>query len=172
MEYETYQTTTTLSTGEASMFGGAMMFIVGLSLLFAIVAIVGMWKLFTKAGEAGWKAIIPVYNSWIFLRLGNQAGWWSLVALIPFVGLISIVFMIIAAYNIGQKLGKESWWVALYILLPIVWILVLAFDSSKWEDKAPGVIADPIAPTNPTQSVETAADTDEAPAETQAPTQL
>lgn len=109
MEYGTYETTTTLSSGEATILGGMTLFIVGLSLLFAIIAIVGMWKLFTKAGEPGWKAIVPIYNSWTFLKLGNQAGWWSLVALIPIVGLVSIVFMAIAAYNIGQKLGKESW---------------------------------------------------------------
>lgn len=172
MEYETYETTTTLSAGEATILGGMTLFIVGLSLLFAIIAIVGMWKLFTKAGEPGWKAIVPVYNAWTFLKLGNQAGWWSLVALIPIVGLVSIVFMAIAAYNIGQKLGKESWWVVLYILLPIIWILVLAFDSSKWEEKAPGIIADPVAPASPAQPVETATDTDKTPVETQAPTQL
>lgn len=30
-----------------------------LSFGFGLLSIIAMWKLFTKAGEAGWKAIIP-----------------------------------------------------------------------------------------------------------------
>ena len=33
-----------------------------LSLAFAVLAIVAMWKIFEKAGKPGWAAIIPFYN--------------------------------------------------------------------------------------------------------------
>lgn len=30
--------------------------------IVAILLIVAQWKIFTKAGEKGWKSIIPIYN--------------------------------------------------------------------------------------------------------------
>lgn len=32
------------------------------SLAIVIAVIVGMWKMFEKAGEAGWASLIPLYN--------------------------------------------------------------------------------------------------------------
>lgn len=113
-------------------------------LVIVVIAITAMWKLFSKAGEPGWKSLIPVYSSWVFLRLGNQAGWWALVAFIPFVNIVSAVFMIIAAYNIALKLGKESWYVVLYILLPLVWMLILGFDKSTWKENTAGIVPSPL----------------------------
>ena len=41
---------------------------VTLFIYFAIlvVVLVAQWKLFSKAGEAGWKCLIPFYNYYIF----------------------------------------------------------------------------------------------------------
>ena len=39
--------------------GGAALLVY---LAFFVLVVVGMWKVFTKAGEEGWKAIIPIYN--------------------------------------------------------------------------------------------------------------
>lgn len=36
-------------------------------LLITIAQIVAMWKIYSKAGEAGWKSLIPIYN---IVRLG------------------------------------------------------------------------------------------------------
>ena len=32
------------------------------TIIIAIISIIAMFKIFTKAGEAGWKSIIPIYN--------------------------------------------------------------------------------------------------------------
>lgn len=171
MEYETYQTTTSMSAAEAAVFGSVFLVFGSIMLILVIVMIVAMWKIFAKAGEPGWKAIVPIYNSWVFLKLGNQAGWWALVALIPLVNIVAVVFLAIAAYNIGLKLGKQGWWVILYILVPFIWALILAFDSSKWQGNAPGVIANPVGD-QPSTPLETAQDSDEVTRETKPPVQL
>ena len=41
-----------------------------LSIALCVALIAGYWKVFTKAGEAGWKSLIPIYNSYV---LGNVA---------------------------------------------------------------------------------------------------
>jgi hypothetical protein len=48
-----------------------------------VVTLAGIWKTFTKAGEGGWKALIPIYNNYIMLRIGGHSGWWVLAFLLP-----------------------------------------------------------------------------------------
>lgn len=38
-------------------------------IVIAVLSIVACWKLFEKAGEAGWKSIIPIYNSYILFKI-------------------------------------------------------------------------------------------------------
>lgn len=42
-------------------FAGAMFEIMIISIAISILMIVANWKLFTKAGEEGWKCLIPIY---------------------------------------------------------------------------------------------------------------
>ena len=44
--------------------------IIYLAIIIAII--VGMWKIFEKAGEAGWTSLVPFYNLWILNRIGGK----------------------------------------------------------------------------------------------------
>ena len=37
-------------------------------LILAVVSIVSFWRIFEKAGDKGWKSLIPLYNTYTFLR--------------------------------------------------------------------------------------------------------
>ena len=54
------------STGYEGVIA-AVMAILGIvivvGLIVSIIMIIARWKIFTKAGEEGWKAIIPIYNN-------------------------------------------------------------------------------------------------------------
>lgn len=126
---------------------------VGMMIFIAIGAVIGyvihaflLGRIFKKAGVEPWKAWVPVYNAWIMLELGDQKGWWALLALVPFVNLIALVFIIIAEYNITLKLGKEGAFVLLAIFLPIVWMAWLAFDKSTWNGTKPVLATAGTAP--------------------------
>jgi hypothetical protein len=43
-----------------------------------------MWKIFEKAGEAGWKSIIPIYNVYIMYKIVGMKNWFWYSILIPF----------------------------------------------------------------------------------------
>ena len=47
-----------------------------IGLVIFVIAIVAFWKVFTKAGEAGWKSIIPIYNIIILLKIVGRPWWW------------------------------------------------------------------------------------------------
>jgi len=126
---------TAYSSQDAGLFLFMLFFVLIISVaLYAVHAFL-LGKIFTKAGVPAWKAWVPVYNSWVTLELGGQQGFWAVLALVPVVNIVSVVFLYIAMYNIGLKLGKEGTFVLLAIFLPLVWYIWLAVDGSTWKGK-------------------------------------
>ena len=81
METEVISTTTDASqmtdAGAELLFGGLLLTFLGLLLILVIVQLVSQWRLFTKAGEAGWKSIVPGYSIFVQIQLafGNTKNW-------------------------------------------------------------------------------------------------
>ncbi|MEZ4508200.1 MAG: DUF5684 domain-containing protein [Eubacteriales bacterium] len=40
-----------------------------LGIALGVLAIVALWKIFEKAGEPGWAAIIPFYNAYVLFKI-------------------------------------------------------------------------------------------------------
>src|SRR5476651_1177903 len=75
------------------------------SLLVGVVAIAGMWKVFAKAGQPGWAAIIPIYNFIILLKIGGKPLWWIILMFIPIANLVVLIILSIA---VAGKFGKGT----------------------------------------------------------------
>lgn len=134
--YEATSTASDLDPATAAvLISGFIMFGLAIVLVSYAVTAFLLGRIFKKAGVEQWKAWVPIYNGWVMLELGGQQGFWAVLALIPFVNIVSAVFTFIAMYHIGLKLGKEGAFVLLGIFLPIVWLVWLAFDDSKWHGK-------------------------------------
>jgi hypothetical protein len=104
---------------------------VGTIILLAVIVlmVVAMWKVFTKAGEPGWAAIVPIYNIIVFLRISGKPVWWIILLIIPFVNfIISLLVSLGLAKNFGKGGGFG---VGLWLLSPI-FILILAFGDAKF----------------------------------------
>ncbi|MCL2869766.1 DUF5684 domain-containing protein [Candidatus Saccharibacteria bacterium] len=128
----------------AGMFVFILVFIAAIYVFTAVFTSM----IFKKAGVPTWKAWVPFLNNWKFFEIGGQTGALSLLSLIPWVGgVISMVFMCIAAYNIGLKLGKTGTWVVMYIFLSPVWLVIMGISKEPWNE---GV-------GTPSKAVETAA---------------
>ncbi len=111
---------------------GLVVFIVAILVITYVLMSIMLSRIFRKAGVEGWKAWVPVYNTWITLELGDQKGWWAIVMLIPVLSIVATVFLYIAMYYIGLRFGKEDYFVLWAIFLPVVWYVWLAFDKSTW----------------------------------------
>jgi hypothetical protein len=96
---QTYDYTTTTDGSEVAIFSGVWLLI---WLVFAVVLIAGMWKMFQKAGEPGWAAIIPIYNTYVLLKIAGREWWWLLLLLIPFV---NIVVAILVGIDVAKRFG-------------------------------------------------------------------
>jgi len=105
---------------------GVMMFVY---LAVIVIAIIGMWKVFEKAGKPGWAAIIPIYNIIILLEIIGKPTWWIILCLIPFV---NIIIWIIIANQLSLSFGQGIGMTILLIFLSVIGFLVLGFGSAKY----------------------------------------
>jgi len=101
-----------------------------LYLAFVIFTIVGIWKVFVKAGQPGWAAIIPIYNLYILLKIGGRPGWWILLFLIPFV---NFVIAIILAIDIAKAFGKGTGFGIGLAFLSVIFYPILGFGSATYQ---------------------------------------
>jgi len=107
--------------------GGVFGMIIGLA--FAILMIVATWKVFVKAGRPGWAVLIPIYNTYVFLKIAGKPGWWLIWFFIP---LLNFIFAIIATVAFAQSFGKGAGFAVGLIFLPIIFIPILAFSEAQY----------------------------------------
>jgi len=149
-----YSQTTTTTPDFDAIFGGVtagaivLFAFLGIILLAIVVfMIIAQCKVFSKAGEAWWKALIPVYNTWIETKIAGLAWWWCPIymgiAALSGVKELSMtlgfaILLIGFSYNrnIAKKFGKSNGFAVLYTLLPIIGLPMLAFGSAKYDKNA------------------------------------
>ncbi len=102
---------------------------IAICIALAIFEIAAMWKVFTKAGQPGWAAIIPIYNIYIMTKVGGKPGYWTLLCLIPGVNIIFGIWL----YNmISKSFGHDEGFTVGLVLLGIIFWPILGFGSSKY----------------------------------------
>lgn len=111
----------------AAMFTGVYLIV---WLVVAVVMIVAMWKLFTKADEPGWAAIVPFYNTYVLFKISFGNGWMFLLLLVPVVNAVMEIMLI---FKLAKAFGKGvGFGFGLLFLMPI-FLLILAFGSAEYE---------------------------------------
>lgn len=110
-----------------------------------VLEIVAYWKLFEKAGEEGWKSLIPVYSGYMIYKIGWQpAAFWLTLALAFLTGFVpgslKILFSLgllavhfIFCYKLAQSFGKGiGFTLGLFFLNPI-FMMILGLDNSRYQ---------------------------------------
>jgi hypothetical protein len=137
--YYTYDTpSSTGSTGSA--VGTLVMVFAGLAI--AAIIITGMWRVFTKAGQKGWAALIPIYNTYILLKIVNRPAWWLLVML--FIPIADLLLAIIVMHDLAKAFGKGAGMTIALVLVPFVALPVLGFGKAEYT--GPSAPAAPASP--------------------------
>ena len=136
----------------------SMMVLGGMYLIFAfvwwILQIIANWNIFTKAGEEGWKSLIPIYGDyvsykiawqtsyfWLNFILGillsyvsnanlNESMFLSLIVILLKIALtvINIMYCVKLARAFGRGIGFA---IGLILLQPI-FLLILGFGSDQY----------------------------------------
>lgn len=118
-----------------SGFMAAVSIIFVTSMAFLVFQLWLTYRLFQKAGQAGWKALIPIYNMVVLVRLGGFSGWWVAANLVPFLGqIVFSVILILVVYNITLNFNKPLWYIIIFFLFQIVWYMLIVFDKTAiWD---------------------------------------
>jgi Family of unknown function (DUF5684) len=100
-----------------------------------VLVIAGFWQVFTKAGEAGWKSIIPIWNIIVLLRIIGRPLWWIILLLIP---LVNIVISLIISLDLAKSFGKGNGFGVGLWLLGFIFVPILGFGSATYQGGGPG----------------------------------
>lgn len=126
-------------------------------LVYYVLSVIAQWKIYTKAGEKGWKSLIPVYRQYVLFKITwNTSYFWMLMAfsvvvslcanfvngkvnppiILIIIGLLASLATLILHIKQCNKMSKAyghgtGFTVGLVLLTPIFW-LILGFDSSKY----------------------------------------
>lgn len=123
-----------------------------------VISVIGLAKMFEKAGVAGWKAWIPVYNTYILYKitwdknvfwailighigaivLAAISGYTSvfvsvlLMVILLILYLVLIVIEITALYNISKAYGHGVGFTIGLLFVPIIFYIIIGYGTSEY----------------------------------------
>ena len=90
------------------------------------VMVASQWKIYEKAGQPGWAALIPFYGFGPYSYLSivevcKMQSWWFWLLLVPCVNyVILLVLSFMLPFKYAEKFGKETGFAIGLLLLGIV----------------------------------------------------
>lgn len=107
-----------------------LFFVLSIPVLLTIPAAFA-YPLFEKAGIPGWKALIPFYNFFVWVKLVEKSYWWYLWLIIPFINVFTFMLLcieLIKGFEKNKPLDQ-----VLVALLPFAYMPWLGTKSElKW----------------------------------------
>ena len=95
-------------------------------LLTWALELAGEWGVFKKAGECGWKALVPFLSEYTYCKIVFGSGWFFLLLFVPF---INIAVAIAMTYQMCKLFGKGIGFTILTIFLPFIGYMLLGWDE-------------------------------------------
>lgn len=119
-----------------------------------VLQVIAYWRIFAKAGEPGWKSLIPVYNDYVMFKIVWQPKFFWVTLLVSFVSsflfnygepgsalvtvsyllfFVAAAFEVVCIYKLSKAFGHGvPFAVGLFFLAPI-FRLILAFSGDTYQ---------------------------------------
>ncbi len=125
------------------------------AVIYYILLVVAGWKIFEKAGEKGWKALIPIYNIFVFFKIIDLS--YTLIFAVVIFGALSGIFAkidgmsflaagcsiigicitvatrMLEIIKLARSFGKGIGYMIGFFFLPNVFTLILAFGRARYK---------------------------------------
>ena len=95
-----------------------------------VFLIASIWKMFEKAGQPGWAALVPFYNIYVLTQIAEKPGWWMLLFFVPLVNLVASIMVWSA---ISTRFGKGDGFTVGLVLLSFIFIPILGFGDAQYK---------------------------------------
>lgn len=105
--------------------------VIGLIIELAIIVfmVASIWKVYTKAGQPGWAAIVPIYNLYVLTQIVGRPAWWIVLFFIPGVNFIAAIILYI---DLAKSFGKGAGFGLGLTFLGFIFMPILGFGSSQY----------------------------------------
>ena len=137
----------------------SLVFLGGMYLMIAfawwILQIIANWRIFIKAGEDGWKSIIPIYGDYISYKIAWQPAyfWLTLILgivssylqgtletgesltvymLVILIKIILVVISIMYSIKLARAFGRGTGFAIGLIFLQPIFMLILGFGDDRY----------------------------------------
>lgn len=110
---------------------------------YFVISIIANWKIFTKAGQPGWAAIVPFYKQYIEFKIYWGNGWLFLVpivltalAFVPLLGqlliLANLVITVVTQYKKAVSFGQGVGFTIGLVLVNPIFNMILGFGQYQY----------------------------------------
>lgn len=141
-----------LASLKQSMGGAEITAVAITTLIFYVLEIIAWWKMFEKAGEKGWKSLIPVYNFYIYYKISWKTSWFfvalilsiaygilgSATTMVPaavatICSLICAILDIIQSIKLSKSFGHGvPFGLGVWLIQP-VFLMIVGFGKSEYK---------------------------------------
>lgn len=128
----------------------------GIAFIWWLLQIIANWRIFTKAGESGWKSIIPLYGDYVSYRIAWQTSYFWLIFILGIVAsgiegaanpngdnmmlmtIVALIRLIIALIGImysvklARAFGRGTGFAIGLIFLQPIFMLILGFGDDPY----------------------------------------
>jgi hypothetical protein len=104
----------------AAMAGAGIIVVIYIAIIIFLIA--SIWKVFVKAGQPGWGAIIPIYNIYLLCKIAGRPGWWVILYIVP---IVNIFVGLVVSLDVAKSFAKGTGfgiglWILSFIFFPIL----------------------------------------------------
>ncbi|MEJ5260155.1 MAG: DUF5684 domain-containing protein [Anaerohalosphaeraceae bacterium] len=106
-------------------------------LLLGLATVISMTVVFDKAGEPGWAAFVPIYNTVVLARIGGKPEWLGFLCAVSFwiprIGSpVHLLFLLYLSVSVAKTFGKGTLFGFGLVFLPFIFFPILAFSESAY----------------------------------------
>lgn len=98
--------------------------------LIAMLYLLGMWRLYEKAGKKGYAMFIPLYGNYQEADIAFNKGWLFILIFIP---IVNYFYELVLYYNIAKKFNKSKEFCIGNAIIPLVFVPIIGFDESIYQ---------------------------------------
>jgi hypothetical protein len=134
-----------MTVAQADEGAGVVLIVIWVAV--AVLVFASLWRVYTKAGQPGWAALVPIYNLIVLFRIVGRPWWWIFLLLIP---IVNIVILFIVYIDLAKSFDRSTAFGVGLALLGIVFLPILAWGPATYRGpaaaQAGGGMAAPSAP--------------------------
>lgn len=103
-----------------------------LLILYFVGCIVGLFFVFKKAGISPWKALIPIYNIVLWIKLCGKGKMWYLYILVPAINIFTFLLLVVETAKVFHR--YSFWEQTFAVIFPWLYLPIVGFNKFEYHD--------------------------------------